>query len=431
MAEREYYIGTVGPFYYDDVDEESNPVLYDDDKPIAAFRGKNILIDSDASDDSEAVRKSQMTTAMAGYVSKTDFPLDLSTLENGDMLFYNAVDEGWQDIAFLDGSSNILLARIPATLTGKDADTVDGIEGAALLKKDGTVALTGDWDIGSGRKIKGDQILARSASGLFLGEDSGTYGVFVDDSGAIQFLGSGGETFEIGIDGEARFQAGLEADTFQTPDYVRLDDTGIGLYRYDGDVDDNPLWLNKVGYNGGTTRYRDLKIGDGKGNTIGFIDGSTGFWAIGHGAATYPLYVKRSSTNLAMLQNTGGTTTRVWITNTGGSGAIDSVNNDLLLRTSGSATEVLRCVNTGGLVGIGTSSPAGKLEVETSTTAAVSTLVLDQNDEDQPFIKFEGTAEAGTTKNVTTCAEATMDYYGYVKVDVGGSSMWIKVYYEV
>ena len=45
-------------------------------------------------------------------------------------------------------SGEFALARIPATLTGKDADTVDGIEGSDILKKDGSVAMTGDLDMG-------------------------------------------------------------------------------------------------------------------------------------------------------------------------------------------------------------------------------------------------------------------------------------------
>jgi len=61
-----------------------------------------------------------------------------------------------------------------------------------------------------------------------------------------------------------------------TTNYIAMGTNGVGLFRWDGDVDNNALWLNKVGYNGTTDRFRDLKIGDGKGNTIVFVDGSTG-----------------------------------------------------------------------------------------------------------------------------------------------------------
>ena len=49
------------------------------------------------------------------------------------------------NIPVLDASADLPLAQIPTTLTGKDADTVDGIEGSEIFKKDGSVAATGDF----------------------------------------------------------------------------------------------------------------------------------------------------------------------------------------------------------------------------------------------------------------------------------------------
>jgi len=66
--------------------------------------------------------------------------------------------------------------------------TVDGIDIAALdgavLKKDASVALTADWDIGDGRMIQADKIRARDAAGLMLYEDGGA-GIFVEDGGNV------------------------------------------------------------------------------------------------------------------------------------------------------------------------------------------------------------------------------------------------------
>ena len=398
MTERYVDIGQIeDAFAWDDevIDEETGdpvPATYSDGTLMKGIRVDSIHVNDDAVDDSDAVRKSQMTTALSGYVTKTDFPLDLSTLDNGDMLFYNAVDEGWQDIAFLDGSSQILLARIPTTLTGKDADTVDGIHGTALLKKDGTVALTGDWDIGAGRKIQAATIEGRNSSTLLLKDGASSVSLSVG-AGGLDYNGGSGSILQIDTSGNIETQGRLDIDEVRAADNTGLilsDDSGtLGIFIEDGG-----------------------EVGIGT-NTPGYL-----------------LHLKKNVANMMMIESQGATG-RLWLRNSGGYCALVSLSsNDLVLATSGSATEVLRCVNTGGLVGIGTSSPGGKLEVETSTTAAVSALVLDQNDEDQPFIKFEGTSGAEPTNNITTCAEATMEYYGYVKVDVGGSSMWIKVYYE-
>ena len=393
MAEKEYYIGSVGPLLYDTEDEDGNPVQYEDGKDIASFRGDRVILDEDATDDSEAVRKSQMSTALADYVSKTDFPLDLSTLDNGDMLFYNAGDEGWQDIAFLDGSSNILLARIPATLTGKDADTVDGIHGSALLKKDGSVALTGDWDIGSGRKIQAATIEGRNSSTLLLKDGASSVSLSVG-AGGLDFNGGSGSVLQVDTSGNIETQGRLDIDEVRAADSAGLtlsDDSGtLGVFIEDGG-----------------------EVGIGT-NTPGYL-----------------LHLKKNAPNMMMIESQGSTA-RLFLRNSGGYCALVSLSsNDLVLATGGSPTEVLRCVHTGGLVGIGTSSPGGKLEVETSTTAGVAALVLDQNDEDQPFIVFEGTSDTGLSKNLTT------DEYGggvlngpalYARVKVGSSTYWLPLY---
>jgi len=52
--------------------------------------------------------------------------------------------------------------------------------------------------------------------------------------------------------------------------------TGLSINTgYGYDVDNSSLWLNYRGYQGEDTRYRNLSIGDGKGNKIGFFDADT------------------------------------------------------------------------------------------------------------------------------------------------------------
>jgi len=45
---------------------------------------------------------------------------------------------------------------------------------------------------------------------------------------------------------------------------------------FNSDVENADFWINYQGYQGGTTRYRDFRVGDGKQNQIAFFDGSSG-----------------------------------------------------------------------------------------------------------------------------------------------------------
>lgn len=52
------------------------------------------------------------------------------------------------------------------------------------IRKDGTIELTADWDIGDGFKIQTDEIRARDGAGLKLFDDAGI-GIFIEDGGQI------------------------------------------------------------------------------------------------------------------------------------------------------------------------------------------------------------------------------------------------------
>jgi hypothetical protein len=54
-----------------------------------------------------------------------------------------------------------------------------------FVRKDGTVALTADWDIGEDRRIKAEALRARDDEGLRIEDDSGTLGLFVQDGGKV------------------------------------------------------------------------------------------------------------------------------------------------------------------------------------------------------------------------------------------------------
>jgi len=53
-----------------------------------------------------------------------------------------------------------------------------------VLKHDGSVSLSADWDIGDNRKIMSDEIRARNSDGLRL-YDKGGSGIFISDGGSV------------------------------------------------------------------------------------------------------------------------------------------------------------------------------------------------------------------------------------------------------
>ncbi len=61
---------------------------------------------------------------------------------------------------------------------------------------------------------------------------------------------------------------------------------------YYANSDDGCLYLNQLGYLGGTTKYRDLFISNGRGQPIAFFDGSTGNVGIGTTNPGYKLIVQ-------------------------------------------------------------------------------------------------------------------------------------------
>jgi hypothetical protein len=50
---------------------------------------------------------------------------------------------------------------------------------------------------------------------------------------------------------------------------------------YSNDGEDNDIWINYRGYNDGFTRFRDFRVGNGKGTEIAMFDGSSGNVGIG------------------------------------------------------------------------------------------------------------------------------------------------------
>ena len=80
-------------------------------------------------------------------------------------------------------------------------------------------------------------------------------------------------------------------------------------------------------------------------------------------------------------------------------------------------------------IGFGTNSPAGAaVEInQANSSGTIACLALDQDDTDEPFIKFDGDSQSDTSGNITTDTSIG-SLTGYIRVDVAGTDRWIPYY---
>jgi len=69
------------------------------------------------------------------------------------------------------------------------------------------------------------------------------------------------------------------------------------------------------------------------------------------------------------------------------------------------------------------------LTVSCSDTLGQQAVTIDQDDEDQAFIDFQGTSEAGVTKNISTHPTAGA-LAGWVKIEINGTGRWVPFYQD-
>lgn len=215
---------------------------------------------------------------------------------------------------------------------------------SSYLNRDGSVALTADWDIGDGRKIIADAIRARDAAGLSLQDDGGNLGVFVADGGNV-----GIGTTEPG---------------------KALDVTG------------------------------DINVSTGNLYSAGNI---FRLWSGAAAQSMRTLGIQVSTSYSGDIPNNGilfGTDTNLY------RGTANYLYTDDSLRV-------------GGNLGIGAATPQGKLHVDqSSTTAAVPVLILDQADLSEEFIEFTGTV--GTGNSIEAVGGKTLTTTHFIRINITG-----------
>lgn len=80
--------------------------------------------------------------------------------------------------------------------------------------------------------------------------------------------------------------------------------------------------------------------------------------------------------------------------------------------------------DSGVQVGIGTAFPGGTVEIQTGASDAKACVRLDQDDQDQPFISFEGTSASDQSANLTSDTSGwTLE--GYIRIEINGTTKWI------
>ncbi len=77
-------------------------------------------------------------------------------------------------------------------------------------------------------------------------------------------------------------------------------------------------------------------------------------------------------------------------------------------------------------VAVGTTTPDGLFEVQTTATWGSQAVTIDQDDADQAFIDFQGSSGAGVTNTVNTTERST--YGQMLMIEVNGVKRWLKAY---
>lgn len=262
----------------------------------------------------------------------------------------------WRRSIHRQTSSGAVHAALPVVLdaTGKlDATLLDLTN---YLRRSGVDTLIGDWDIGAGRKISGDKLAARSASGLRLEDDGGNLGIFVADGGDIGIRHTGLTQYISLLIGERRANDNY-ASLVLSPSATANRGWALDVYDPDTTAQFFQIYdrLNAVARliidNAG-------KIGLGRiptGETLEIGPNSSGY------ATCLSIANGNYGAGLAVTTNNG---TNTWFIGarkdaTGGSAGTDRIN--ILY-----GTNLLVYLSTTGLLGLGI-EPQGKLHVHDGT----------------------------------------------------------------
>ena len=148
---------------------------------------------------------------------------------------------------------------------------------------------------------------------------------------------------------------------------------------WDATGDDHSTWINFEGYQGGTTKFRDLRIGNGKQSAFVHFDGSAASVTIS-GALTVTGEVRTTNLNTASSTGTlvmyGGATNKGGMIELSGGNNTGATGSGIVFKTGPSTAnpaERMRILS-GGNVGIGTTNPQDTLHVVTDSSTTNDTV---------------------------------------------------------
>ena len=81
-------------------------------------------------------------------------------------------------------------------------------------------------------------------------------------------------------------------------------------------------------------------------------------------------------------------------------------------------------------IGFGTSSPTSAFVTidQASSTGAVAVLTLDQGDDDQEFIRFDGTSASDGSKSISSSTDTGGSKVGAIRININGTDRFIRIY---
>ena len=292
------------------------------------------------------------------------------------------------------GYVSVAIASTSDSLTATDGSTTDE-QSNAIIKLTGT--LTGN-----------PTMSCEAVESWYIVDNAATMGTYT-----LNFKPSGGTGTTDGLIAGSKHLLYTDGSTM----FDVLDDCGNITANGTLDVAGN------VNFNGGTFTFNEA------GADLDFrVEGNT---------ATNLLFCDAGNDRVGINQASPSTTLDVVgsvkatgnIDFDGGSFTFNDSSADLDFRVE-SNNDANNLVSNGGTdrVGIGVNAPGAKLEINrNSSSGAIPCLELDQDDADQPFVKFDGSSASDTSANITTDTSIG-DLTGYIRVNVAGTDRWIAYY---